>query len=212
MDFSDDASTILFDRTDESQDGTTSTRATSTTPAASFSTLFSGQNSRRGTAVIDDCGRGSHGNGVQKFRKRSSTTTATTLQLHLACPFVKNQPFKYGKQKSCLRSWPAVARLKEHLYRDHECLPQCPRCGQHFYDEDELATHLRAPEACVPCNIGHAGGISPEQKRKLKSRQYPSKMKTEEEKWKYVYMILFPQEEEIPSPCKDVFRSFEGIC
>jgi hypothetical protein len=46
-----------------------------------------------------------------------------------------------------------------------------------------------------PCDI------TAYQEKQLKSRKHTSRRQTDEEKWKDIYRLLFPNEE-IPSPCE----------
>lgn len=53
-------------------------------------------------------------------------------------------------------------------------------------------------------------GFDKAQERKLKSKKRNAGVQTEEEKWKGVYRILFPDdaEEDMPSPCKKPTRKY----
>lgn len=93
--------------------------------------------------------------------------------------------------------------LREHIYRTHAALIQCPRCFKSFGDEDGLTAHLRDMARCPQLqDKPDTKTITLEQERKLRS-----KMKSdapEEVKWKQVYRIVFNLDEasDTPNPCK----------
>lgn len=115
-----------------------------------------------------------------------------------ACPFLKHDPQKYGSEKSCLHHWSSVHRVKEHLYRRH--LPpkfQCLRCHERFINESVLRNHQRQPEPCK-AEPKDPDWISQEQVNMLRNQR--NRSASQEEKWRDMYNILFPEEESIPNP------------
>ncbi|OJD31267.1 zinc finger c2h2-type protein [Diplodia corticola] len=114
----------------------------------------------------------------------------------LACPFFKRKPT--NTRPSCVYpGFKNIARLKEHLYRQHMLPPNlCARCQETFESEAQLRDHTRI---LVPCPLSpdkHGEGITLEQEKALKSKKRTTKsgINTDEEKWKDVYTILFPNE------------------
>ena len=79
----------------------------------------------------------------------------------------------------------------------------CIRCCQVFTTKEKLNTHHLATERCqiVP-RKRIMDGITEQQKTQLQSRKAKKNVKTEEDKWINVYFILFPDDDEAPSPCK----------
>jgi hypothetical protein len=45
-------------------------------------------------------------------------------------------------------------------------------------------------------------GINTKQEKQLRSRKIYQKTLDEEEKWRAIYKIIFPEAQDIPSPCK----------
>ena len=149
----------------------------------------------------------------QKRHKRSFLTPSTTPARLFACPFYKNDPKTYSqsneaqgmahKFRTCGGpGWPTVARLKEHLYRVHVIPIQCPRCWLTMKTEQELQDHSRAAVSCVV--LPQLVQWVPRDKIEvLKDRKKALSGKDEEERWKSVYGILFPNDSVIPSPYYD---------
>lgn len=143
-----------------------------------------------------------------------------------ACPFFKRNPRKFSKWTSCPGpGWDEVHRVKyatpelvtpahsqtnrcirSHLYRRHELI-QCPRCWCTHKNTRSLTVHLQMDPPCEKQqNMGLADGVTQEQKEKLLSRKKAHGDMTHEERWRHIYMILFPDDDEnsIPSPCKSL--------
>lgn len=94
---------------------------------------------------------------------------------------------------------------REHLYRNHR-LPDnpCPRCGDPFSDAKTLNAHLRSDNPCRKKDIAAAQGIDEHQEKKLRERKRVGSAVTDEQRWRDIYMILFPEanKNNLPSPCK----------
>ncbi|KAF5981725.1 hypothetical protein FBULB1_4614 [Fusarium bulbicola] len=70
--------------------------------------------------------------------------------------------------------------------------------------EKDLDAHLRQDPACeVVSPSREMPGIDNETKERLKSRRGIQNF-SEEEKWKHMYKVLFPNAEDIPSPYRDL--------
>ncbi|KAI0181686.1 hypothetical protein GGR52DRAFT_567907 [Hypoxylon sp. FL1284] len=125
-----------------------------------------------------------------------------------ACPFFKHDAKTHSKHRSCTGpGWTSLHRLKEHLYRVHR-LPKhtCPRCNGPFEDAKDLAEHLRAD---VPCEklevVPSLQGIDESIEAELRVRKKNCPGMTDEQRWKDIYMILFPKAnpKALPSPYSD---------
>jgi hypothetical protein len=80
----------------------------------------------------------------------------------------------------------------------------CRRCYTTFASESLLTEHSRATDGCEKRDAIPMDGFNKDQERALKCRKAMFQANTEAEKWKHVYLILFPDAVlgEIPSPCK----------
>ncbi|KPM45637.1 hypothetical protein AK830_g912 [Neonectria ditissima] len=154
-------------------------------------------------------GDSDRGNGDDQDKRRKTEAALTKEEAvkiisNLACPFLKRHPNK--KWPRCQRGWASVHRIKEHIYRAHELPIHCDRCFKEFNEEKELRQHNRNADRCdvvdPPCDML---GINEETVKKLRSRA-GARNATAEEKWKHMYMIIFPDvpPEDVPSPYYDL--------
>lgn len=101
---------------------------------------------------------------------------------------------------------------REHLYRCH-CKPKhlCVRCGKTFQKQSEQDAHLREEIPCSKKDIDLDFDISSEVQESIRTRDSRKKNITgsekvdlDEEKWKTIFKLIFPQVEtdDIPLPCK----------
>jgi hypothetical protein len=86
------------------------------------------------------------------------------------------------------------------VYRCHMLPIMCQRCSTEFKSHSDLQKHYRSTVGCKP-RPSDLEGCSALQKTELRCRKDNSG-KTEIEKWKDMYRILFSKHERIPSPCK----------
>ncbi|XXG97395.1 hypothetical protein Hte_003696 [Hypoxylon texense] len=130
-----------------------------------------------------------------------------------ACPFFKHDAKAHSKHRSCTGpGWTSLHRLKEHLYRVHR-LPKhtCPRCNEPFDDSKDLAEHLRADVPCEKLEVVPVlQGIDEATETELKVRKRNCPGMTDEQRWKDIYLILFPKAnpKALPSPYYDGNDSF----
>lgn len=92
-----------------------------------------------------------------------------------------------------------------HLHRRHALPPQCPRCWEIFKSEGLRDAHLQRDPPCQNRdNDTLLDGFSKAQEKQLRSRKKTDKNMTDEDKWKEIYAILFPEDDldTMPSPCK----------
>ncbi|KAK0627957.1 hypothetical protein B0T14DRAFT_146593 [Immersiella caudata] len=123
-----------------------------------------------------------------------------------ACPYFKRNRAKYSKWTSCPGpGWDEVHRVKTHLYRRHALPIQCPRCWGVFKSDELLRSHLQQNPPCLMAeNRAPVEGFTKDQEKRLRSRKKAQADTTDEDKWREIYIILFPDDDEssIPSPCK----------
>lgn len=81
----------------------------------------------------------------------------------------------------------------------------CPRCYETFSTEIVLHAHQRADDPCPKRPEEAIEGFDAAQERNLKSRKKAKPELSEEDKWKEMYRILFPDDDEssIPYPYLD---------
>ncbi|KAF5579405.1 uncharacterized protein FSUBG_13624 [Fusarium subglutinans] len=150
----------------------------------------------------DNTNGGYRGNGDDHEKRRKTESTPSGSVSNLACPFVKEYPGE--RWPRCQKGWPSVHRIKEHIYRSHKAPIYCKRCFRIVKAEKDLDAHLRQDPACeVVSPSREMPGIDNETKERLKSRRGIQNF-SEEEKWKHMYRVLFPNTEDIPSPYCDL--------
>ncbi|KAF2493129.1 hypothetical protein BU16DRAFT_563306 [Lophium mytilinum] len=126
----------------------------------------------------------------------------------LACPYFKHNPSKYRDITPCRGpGWTELSRLKEHIYRCHSLPPRCTRCCQIFKSESDVTAHSRLPEGCEVRDGEPPEGIDGCQIQKLRSKKRGQFSNTREDRWSYVYSVLFPNMA-IPSPYYDYEEDF----
>ncbi|KAL2196686.1 hypothetical protein P885DRAFT_36905 [Corynascus similis CBS 632.67] len=146
------------------------------------------------------------GDGRRKKSKRtpSAATTGNGGSRKFACPYFKRNPRKYRQWTSCPGpGWDEVHRVKTHLYRRHPLPIQCPRCWESFKTDAQLQSHLQQDPPCpIQRNRALQEGFTKDQEKKLRSRKKTHADMTDEEKWREIYLILFPDDDSssIPSP------------
>ncbi|KAI1779359.1 hypothetical protein F4818DRAFT_438136 [Hypoxylon cercidicola] len=96
-----------------------------------------------------------------------------------------------------------VHRVKEHLYRAHTLPLVCPRCDSQIDSEYSLENHMTQNP---PCEVTRPKifreGVDSTTEKLLRSRNRDFSKKTEADKWRHVYAILFPADDpsDLPSP------------
>jgi ankyrin repeat protein len=120
-----------------------------------------------------------------EFRVQKRPRNRIKPDPQFACPFQKRYPDKHDCNPKS-----NIARLKEHIHRKH--VGQfCPDCWNMFNDADAVHAHLRTDSCEKKERVDYSEGICPVQADKLKSRKGVCKM-TDEEHWKHVFRIVFP--------------------
>lgn len=171
----------------------------------------------RGTGG-EDGGHDEDDEGNGRRRKRSkkkddnSDRTQLEAQRRLACPYYKRSPLKYRNQKYCPGpGWENVHRLKsEHLLKFHFKL-RCQRCGGRFANDGSLEAHTLMNPACTTIRpLPQVDEFDQKQRKLILSRRDFSGDLTEEVKWRKIYRILFPNDDQRnePTPYYDDLDSF----
>ena len=142
-------------------------------------------------------------NTPNKRRRGSAATTADSSDsgARFACPFFKHDPERYRNRRTCPGpGWPTVHRMKEHLYRSHSQPIFCPICYETFKSDKEQLNHVRLQQ-CQTSAPQQIEGIDRETIWTLRKRT--TALRLEEDKWRDVYHVLFPNvpAADIPSPC-----------
>ncbi|KAF9879619.1 hypothetical protein CkaCkLH20_03162 [Colletotrichum karsti] len=142
----------------------------------------------------------------RKIDHGPQTPVESVFERRLACPYLKYDPHTYGQRKGCRGSaYDTVHRMKEHLYRTHQQEPHCSRCGETFDEDEDVAEHRRLEVSCELNEAVSVEGFNASQLKKLKGKRYPPEVKSEEDKWRHVYGILFPNSDKMPDPFYQLF-------
>ncbi len=91
---------------------------------------------------------------------------------------------------------------------------QCFRCHASLENDRQLQDHLRTDPPCPIRAEQRTEGINAAQEKRLRSRKKTQKIMSEVDKWKDVYVILFPGDDPatMPSPCKfPASRWYPGV-
>lgn len=93
---------------------------------------------------------------------------------------------------------------REHVYRRHALPITCPRCHEIFETDRLKDEHTAAALRCQAREAPPIEGMNATQKELLRCRKRTVKNMEESEKWREMYLVLFPGtvDESIPSPCK----------
>jgi hypothetical protein len=92
-----------------------------------------------------------------------------------------------------------------HLYRYHR-IYQCERCKCLFDSTEDVTQHRKSVQACELSLVPEAEGITDCIEKRLRSRKKTHRDQSEEDRWRELYLILFP-ETIVPSPCRFSFFS-----
>jgi hypothetical protein len=121
----------------------------------------------------------------------------------LKCPFFQRQPEKYTKAACRGRGFADMAKLKDHIKRVHVQPLRCSRCWLEIKSEDEYSEHLQQEEACTKKAEPQDDRIRPQVLKRLDFKKNPyMRARNVEEKWNMMFSVMFPDDTNIPSPCK----------
>ncbi|KAI3325395.1 hypothetical protein HD806DRAFT_521007 [Xylariaceae sp. AK1471] len=142
---------------------------------------------------------------IKRSKPKVKNHDGPIVDRKLACPFFKRDGHNKAITRICMGpGWSSVGRVKEHIYRRH--MPpkhQCCRCRKVFSSENELAAHLRT---LIPCPVHDAPlpeTITRDQATQLRHRGGKLPDASDEEKWKSMYRVLFPDDNYVPGPYYD---------
>jgi len=118
------------------------------------------------------------------------------------CPFYRRFPERYLACRD--KELSSIHRVKEHIYRSHKPQPFCYRCHKQFGSERLVKEHLKDPVPCQVATFPEPDGIDKEVEKELRGKKR-TKDRSDIEKWKDMYRILFPDvpEDQIPLPYTD---------
>jgi hypothetical protein len=172
---------------------------------SSVSTSIASMSTYSRASNYDELERDRDGDFPRKRRKLQTVTGEGPKGRRFACPFFKRRPESCMKHRACAGpGWETVHRVKEHIYRVHARPPFCARCNQVFHDEELLYEHIRmigGQQCAVVDNAEPPMGFTKKHEDKLRSRKNFTG-KSEIEQWSWVYSLIFPDDEYIPTPCK----------
>ncbi|KAL1639536.1 hypothetical protein SLS58_007840 [Diplodia intermedia] len=177
----------------------------------SVSQKSKGQNDRRsngGSRRLDEEDEDEHDDSKHPRRAVGKRPVETTLR-RFACPFSKRYPGLRPKCSACVYpGFKTTHRVKEHLYRTHMRPVRivCPRCYTPFENDTSLREHVLAVERCPQAESPPVeGGLDEEQGRLLRYKNRKGAETPEEDKWRKIFQICFPEvlEADIPFPYCD---------
>ncbi|RYP13273.1 hypothetical protein DL765_006947 [Monosporascus sp. GIB2] len=158
----------------------------------------------------DEDDRGGDGRG-NAGRNRKVPRLDEPAQQKIACPFMKRHPVEFSTWRTCLGpGFSDINRMKEHLKRRHYREHGCGRCGEHFKTNLLLQQHMRAVKPCPLREIETAMGfITQLQWNEISMKKRGAIL----DRWKEIYIILFPEVEEsqIPGPFHDVSETADQL-
>lgn len=91
---------------------------------------------------------------------------------------------------------------REHLYRKHHFLLQCQRCKSAFKSQEQLDSHAESVTICQPRSRELRDGFTIEIFLFLRNKKKSFPNQGEEDKWREIYQLLFPDAIAMPWPCK----------
>lgn len=92
---------------------------------------------------------------------------------------------------------------REHLYRRHRVPIQCKRCWLNFKSQSALDDHLTVTNICPITEGTPAEGVTVDIEKRLRSRKKTAPGQSEEDRWREIYTLLFP-DEAVPVPCRSI--------
>ncbi|KAF6814848.1 hypothetical protein CSOJ01_03859 [Colletotrichum sojae] len=182
-------------RTAQHESGSTSGVAASS--GVGFNSMSSGNDANNGTGHKrrwhqggddDDrtSGDGPGDDGPNSKRRKEDSASKPKI----ACPFMKRSPASFSTWRTC------VGPGFDGLHRMN-----CQRCHLQFKSNVLLQSHIRAPESCLVREMQKEMGFMTQVQYDDVSRR-KDKQTSELQRWREIYMILFPDtgEDSIPSP------------
>ncbi|KAF3930096.1 hypothetical protein ABW19_dt0205934 [Dactylella cylindrospora] len=147
------------------------------------------------------------GDGNRKKRPRIDKASPSIPPVRYSCIFFanaadlrKNNLLSLDLTKwsmECYRSgFETIARLKSHLY-SHHCYG-CQKCHRILPSADAFYKHHR--KGCEETPGDPPLCLSDDQMERFKSKKPITGIDTEEKRWVWMYKIVFPDQDSVPSP------------
>jgi hypothetical protein len=184
----------------------TSTNSSNTSPSTPSSQQAQRAKRTRCNDRDPGDGNGSGSSSEDESRPKKKNDKASPDRLpprRLKCPFYQRQPEMYTKAACRGAGFLDMAKLKDHLKRDHQQPLRCVRCWLEMPSEPARLEHLQQDSRCERIPEPHDERIHPHVLKQLNFKKAPyATAKSVEEKWGLLFKALFPGEPEVPSPCK----------
>ncbi|KAF2792877.1 hypothetical protein K505DRAFT_418159 [Melanomma pulvis-pyrius CBS 109.77] len=198
------ASFEAIDNSDYSNTQSSSSRSQGSTVPLSSNAPHHPQRRKRLRGGGRDLGNGGDDEDDEDDRpkKRNEKNSPDRLpQRRLKCPFYQRQPEKYARAACRGEGFADMAKLKDHIKRVHTQPLRCSRCWQEMKSDDAYMKHLQKETICKKGLEPLDDRIRPQMLKNLDFKKVPyAHARNTEEKWKILYSVLFPNENDIPSP------------
>jgi hypothetical protein len=137
-------------------------------------------------------------------KKKSKSGSPDQLpHRRLKCPFYQRQPEKYKKEVCRGGGFADLAKLKDHIILMHTKPLRCSRCWQEMESEDTYAEHLQRENICMIDAEPQDDRIRRQLLNRLDFKKAPyANARNIEDKWNILFLVLFPNDSKIPSPCR----------
>ncbi|KAF2122232.1 hypothetical protein BDV96DRAFT_140572 [Lophiotrema nucula] len=154
-----------------------------------------------------DC---SIGKSIQKKKRFKLPKVTDEPMRRLKCPYYQKIPEQHNRHSCRGDGFANMAKLKDHLKRVHTRPLRCTRCWENMSSSQALDAHLQADRICTKLPEPKDDRICQRTLRDLNFNRSPfSGADTVSEKWQMLYYILFPDEDEVPSPYEEVGASMQ---
>ncbi|KAF2179538.1 hypothetical protein K469DRAFT_693919 [Zopfia rhizophila CBS 207.26] len=142
----------------------------------------------------------------ERKHKRAETDTAASdkRRRRLKCPYYVRRPEDH--QRGCCKGkgFEDMSRLRTHIRLIHTKPLRCVRCWIDMATSEAYDEHLRSDQRCVKAPEPQDDRISIQRLENLTLHRLPfNKAKSESEKWRILYRILFPQDADVPCPYEE---------
>lgn len=145
-------------------------------------------------------------------KKTGPSTPDRTAARRLKCPFHQREPEKYLKASCRGAGFADMAKLKDHIKRVHMQPLRCARCWLEMESDGAYDEHMQQDSMCEKRPEPHDDRIRPQTLKQLDFKKAPyASAKSTEEKWRMLFSVLFPDESNIPSPCRSIDTSHSNI-
>ncbi|OCK79259.1 hypothetical protein K432DRAFT_394050 [Lepidopterella palustris CBS 459.81] len=136
-------------------------------------------------------------------RKKRGKTARSNDQRprRLKCPYYQRRPEDYYKGSCRGAGFVDMGKLKDHLKRVHTRPIKCSRCWEEMVSSEVYDEHLQRDPICQRKIEPQDDRVCARKLQDLNFNRTPfTQVNIVEEKWKILFRILFPQDEDVPSP------------